>query len=84
MQAVFQRRGVSADKLAVIPEPVDTAFFDPAIAEALPLPRGELVFGRSVSAQEAQTVFKFVSVRRITVVGLSIGTHALTYAMAVR
>lgn len=62
-QAVFCRSGVAAEKLVVIPEPVDTAFFDPAVAEALPLPRGELVFGRAVSDEHAQTLFNFVSVR---------------------
>lgn len=61
-KGVFQRSGVAANKLTVIPEPVDTAFFDPAGAEALQLPQGQSVFGRSVDKQEAKMYYNFVSV----------------------
>ena len=37
-QETFRRAGVAAHKLVVLGEPVDTSFFDPAVATPLPLP----------------------------------------------
>lgn len=51
---VFADSGVKADKLHVVPEPVDVDFFNPKGVTPLELPLGKLVFGRARS--EAKTV----------------------------
>lgn len=49
------------EKLVVVPEPIDSDFFDPAKAAPLPLPQGELVFG-APPPLDAEPDFAFVSV----------------------
>ncbi|KAL0024842.1 hypothetical protein WJX79_004444 [Trebouxia sp. C0005] len=51
---VFADSGVKANKLHVVPEPVDVDFFNPKGVTPLELPLGKLVFGRARS--EAKTV----------------------------
>ena len=64
-QEVFAASGVARDKLVVVAEPVSTAFFDPALAQPMQLPVGELVFGAEPAAQQ-QADFAFLSVRTVT------------------
>ena len=53
--------GVTRDKLVVVAEPVSTAFFDPAVAQPMPMPVGDLVFGAEPAAS-APADFAFLSV----------------------
>ena len=59
---MFAGSGVARDKLVVVAEPVSTAFFDPALAQPMPLPAGDLVFGGEPAAP-APADFAFLSVR---------------------
>ena len=63
MQDVFAASGVAMKKLLVVPEPIDTAFFDPAKASPLQLPQGDLVFGTQPSS-DAEVDYAFISVRQ--------------------
>lgn len=49
------------EKLVVVPEPIDSDFFDPSKAVPLPLPQGELVFG-TPAAPDAKPDYAFLSV----------------------
>ena len=62
---MFAASGVATEKLVVVPEPVDTAFFDPSKAVPLQLPQGQLVFG-APPAPGARPDTAFVSVGSAT------------------
>jgi hypothetical protein len=48
----------------VVAEPISTAFFDPALAQPMRLPVGDLVFGAKPAAS-APADFAFLSVRAV-------------------
>ena len=55
------RPGLRLKRLVVVAEPVSTAFFDPAAAQPMRLPVGDLVFGGEPAAS-APADFAFLSV----------------------
>lgn len=61
VQGVFAASGVALEKLVVVPEPVDSVFFDPSKASPLPLPQGQLVFGTE-QAVDTKADHAFISV----------------------
>ncbi len=48
-------------RLVVVPEPVDVAYFNPAVAQPAELPMGEQVFGPTISSKGGRR-YVFLSV----------------------
>ncbi|KXZ50642.1 hypothetical protein GPECTOR_15g326 [Gonium pectorale] len=47
---VFTASGVDPGKLVVVPEGVNTTWFDPELYEPMPMPQGDLVFGEDTGS----------------------------------
>ncbi|PNH03657.1 hypothetical protein TSOC_010261 [Tetrabaena socialis] len=47
---VFKASGVDPHKLVILPEGVNTTWFDPDLYEPMPMPQGDLVFGLNTSS----------------------------------